>query len=460
MKKNNDFYSVHNRFYLFLITLCTIINFPYLHAQTPIPNGNEFQVNTHTSNNQRGPGIALDEDGNFVVSWGSSEQDGSDSGIYAQLFNKDGSPKGNEFRVNTTTASVQSGASVGMDRDGDFVIAWQSDGQDGSGFGIYAKQYDKNGNPTSGEFQVNSHTSSSQVSPSVAMDCDGNFVITWTSDGQDGSGSGIYAQRYNSDGTTNDNEFLVNTHTDNNQEISKIDVACDGHFIITWQSLNQDGSANGIFAQRYNNDGTIEGGEFQVNTYTANHQAGSNVGINNDGVFVIAWQSKAQASTEKNHDVYAQLYNNNGTPNGSEFLVNTVTINGAQSAVNTDIDEDGNFVIAWQSGTGFSFNVFAQLYDSNGMPEGNQFRVNTFTSGRQRFPSVGMVNDGDFVIALQSEYQDGSGDGIFARRYGVFSTNEVPTLSEWGLLILALLLMILGTLYLLQPRFDEKYDGI
>lgn len=32
---------------------------------------------------------------------------------------------------------------------------------------------------------------------------------------------------------------------------------------------------------------------------------------------------------------------------------------------------------------------------------------------------------------------------------------DVPTLSEWGLIILALLLMTLGTLYLVQPNFRE-----
>jgi len=33
---------------------------------------------------------------------------------------------------------------------------------------------------------------------------------------------------------------------------------------------------------------------------------------------------------------------------------------------------------------------------------------------------------------------------------------DVPTLSEWGLIVLALLFMTLGTLYLLQPQFNQK----
>lgn len=38
-------------------------------------------------------------------------------------------------------------------------------------------------------------------------------------------------------------------------------------------------------------------------------------------------------------------------------------------------------------------------------------------------------------------------------------TTEVPTLSEWGLIVLALLLMTLGTLYLLQPNFGGQKEA-
>jgi hypothetical protein len=50
------------------------------------------------------------------------------------------------------------------------------------------------------EFLVNTYTTGSQSSPSIAMDSDGDFVIAWTSYGQDGSYVGVYAQRYNSSG--------------------------------------------------------------------------------------------------------------------------------------------------------------------------------------------------------------------------------------------------------------------
>jgi hypothetical protein len=40
-------------------------------------------------------------------------------------------------------------------------------------------------------------TPNSQYSPAVAADALGNFVIVWRSIGQDGSGDGVFGQRYN-----------------------------------------------------------------------------------------------------------------------------------------------------------------------------------------------------------------------------------------------------------------------
>ena len=152
----------------------------------------ETLVNTYTSNYQTSPSVAVDADGDFVVAWQSNAQDGDGYGIYAQLYNELGVAVGSEFRVNTTTASNQSAPSVAVDADGDFVVAWVSSGQDGSGFGVYAQRYNASGAAVGSEFRVNTYTASTQSAPSVAVDADGDFVVAWQSSGQDGSSFGVY----------------------------------------------------------------------------------------------------------------------------------------------------------------------------------------------------------------------------------------------------------------------------
>ena len=324
--------------------------------------GSEFQVNTYTSSNQRYPSIAQDADGDFVITWQSRGQDDSGDGIYAQRYNTDGSPAGGEFRVNTVTTGSQYRPSIALDADGDFVIAWQSSGQGGgSGYDIYAQRYNGDGSPAGGEFQVNTYINFSQRDSSIALDADGDFVIAWKSYRQDGDSHGIYAQRYNADGSPAGSEFQVNTFTANSQSDPGVALDADGDFVIAWQSVGQDGSTYGIYAQRYNADGSPAGSEFQVNTFTTSHQANPSIALDADGDFVIAWRSYGQDGS--NNGIYAQRYNADGSPAGSEFQVNTfITLDQRNPSI--ALDADGDFVIAWASNgqDGDGSGVYAQRY--------------------------------------------------------------------------------------------------
>jgi hypothetical protein len=86
----------------------------------------------------------MDDSGGHVITWHSNLQDGSGYGIYGQRYSATGAAQGSEFRVNTFTTSDQLFGQAAMDADGDFVVAWQSDQQDGSGTGVYARQFRTN----------------------------------------------------------------------------------------------------------------------------------------------------------------------------------------------------------------------------------------------------------------------------------------------------------------------------
>jgi hypothetical protein len=43
---------------------------------------------------------------------------------------------------------------------------------------------------------VNTYTTSRQARPAVASDAPGNFVVAWESNTQDGSNYGVFGQRY------------------------------------------------------------------------------------------------------------------------------------------------------------------------------------------------------------------------------------------------------------------------
>jgi hypothetical protein len=388
--------------------------------------GSEFRVNTVTNNNQlfwlqgKQQTVAMDDTGNFVVIWSSRYQDGSGYGIYAQRYSALGAPQGNEFLVNTTTIDNQNFSTVAMDADGDFVVSWSSSGQDGSGDGVYAQRYNAMGVAQGAEFRVNSYTTSNQFDSTIAMDADGDFVVSWTSYGQEGSGSGtgIYAQRYNAMGVAQGAEFRVNSHTTNNQKSTTVAMDADGDFVVSWTSSAQDGSgsSDGIYAQRFNAAGVAQGGEFKVNSYTPSNQQSSTVAMDADGNFVVTWSSDGQDAS--GNGIYAQRYNAAGIAQGGEFKANSYTTNNQQYSAVAMV-ANGDFVISWTSSgqDGNSNGIYAQRYSSAGMVQGGEFRVNSYTSGSQRSPAVAMDVDGDFVISWTSNGQDGSGYGVYAQRF-------------------------------------------
>ena len=216
--------------------------------------GGEFQVNTYTTGDQKSPSVAIDGSGKFVVVWQSDAQDGNKAGVFGQRFDAGATPQGAEFQVNIFTPNGQYSPRVASDAAGDFVVVWSTEPTDGSGYGVDGRRFNGSGTPISGEFRVNTYTFGNQTFPEVAMDSAGNFLVAWQSQGQDDpaapSGIGIYAKQFGVSGRPAGAEFPVNTYTTGDQTRPSVALDDRGHFVITWQSNGQDGSGYGIFARR------------------------------------------------------------------------------------------------------------------------------------------------------------------------------------------------------------------
>jgi hypothetical protein len=380
------------------------------------PLGPEFRVNSYTTSNQSYPSVARDPVGNFIVVWTSNTQDGASLGVFGQRYSNAGAPLGPEFRVNTYTTGAQYLASVASDGTGNFVVVWQSNGQEGTE-SIFGQRYSFNGAPLGGEFRVNTYTTDDQAFPSVGVSNAGNFVVTWQSYGQDGSSWGVFGQRFNGGGFPLGTEFRVNTYTTSGESAASVSSDLGGDFLVVWHATGEDGSGLGIFGQRFNLIGTPVGSEFRVNTYTTNLQAYPAVAADNSGNFVVVWHSLQQDGSLMG--VFGQRYASSGAPLGGEFRVNTYTTS-YQVLPDVAMDGAGNFVVAWSSygPDGATYGVFAQRFDSAGTPLGAEFRVNTYTTNGQTRSAVAADPLGNFVVTWDSQTQDGLGLGVFGQRYG------------------------------------------
>ena len=271
------------------------------------PLGDEFRVNTYSGGDESFPVIAMDAEGDFVVTWDTfnpSVGDGYD--VYARRFSSAGVPLGDDFVVNTDVPNHDYTSSIAMDDAGNFVVVWHSEFQDGSGHGVYGRLFDASGQGKGNEFRVNSTTTNHQLFPSVAMVLDGDFVVAWQSEAQDGSGTGVFAQRFSAGGAPLGPEFIVNTFTSGPQEAPSVATDAAGNFLIAWESFGPEPSGLGVRARAFRADGSALGGEFGVNTYLTSDQAFASVGMNLHGDAVIAWQSFGQDGDR--NGIYAQRY--------------------------------------------------------------------------------------------------------------------------------------------------------
>jgi len=314
-----------------------------------LPLGSEFRVNTHTSAQQMNPRVASDADGKFVVAW-DSWQDGFGKGVYGRRFDADGVPLGGEFRVNVVTVFDQIAPKVAANGAGEFVVVWIDVN---STFplqrAVLARRYDAAGLPVGGEITiVGSSPDPSPFARGVILDDAGEFVVDWTSADLSYPNlidEDVFARRFDGGGPTGD-PFQLNTYSTSDQSRGELAALTGGDFVVVWDSYDQDGSGWGIFGRRFDAAGTPLGPEFQVSSYTPNWQSQSAVAADGAGGFLVVWQSDGQDGS--GDGIFAQRYDPAGRPVGAELQVNDSTTGDQQSPA-VAARGLGEFVVTWQS---------------------------------------------------------------------------------------------------------------
>jgi Ca2+-binding RTX toxin-like protein len=373
--------------------------------------GSQTLVNTFTSGNQSGSSIAALADGGWVVTWESVFQDGDSYGVYQQRYDAAGAKVGVETRVNSTTAASQYASSVTGLSDGGWVVTWNSLFQDGSGGGAYQQHYDSNGGTVGVETRVNTTTAGDQFGKSIVGLADGGWIVTWQSVDQDGS---VYQQRYRADGTPVASEVRINTTTLNSQIEPSVTALADGGWVSTWTSYDQDGDATGIYQQRYAAFGAKVGSETLVNTETGGDQFHSSVASLSDGGWVVIWVSVGQDGDRGS--IYQQRYESTGDKAGIETLVNTTTQDNQLDPSIVGL-ADGGWIVTWVSSgqDGDGDGVYQQRYDAGGVRLGGETLISATTVGFQNAPSVVALADGGWEVSWESSV--GAVSDIYQRHF-------------------------------------------
>jgi hypothetical protein len=400
-------------------------------------------------------------DGDFVVVWQSQGSLGTDTSswsVQGRRYASNGLPQGDQFQVNTQTSSAQIRPHVASAPDGDFVVVWQSfdsSGTDTSEGSIQGRRFASDGSAQGSEFQVNTYTTGQQRAPRAAVKDGGDFAVVWASygaDGSDTSGFSVQGQRFASDGSPQGPQLQVNTYTTSYQDVPSVAAAADGGFVVVWQSFGSAGtdtSSWSVQGQRYASDGSAQGAEFQVNTYTTSSQYGASLARTTpDGGFVVAWQSYGSfGSDTSDASIQAQRFTSDGSLLGAQFQVNTYTP-FYQYNPSIAAEDGGEFVVVWQTypspepSITTGWDVQGRRFAADGSPLGAEFQVNTYTTLFQEYPSVAARPDGGFVVAWVDGawFPPNPAPNIKAQRFA--APSAVPSLSPAAAAAGALLLLL------------------
>ena len=245
--------------------------------------GPEFLVNQHTPGMQAEPAVSADAEGNVTVAWSGDCGPWDYDGVCARRLTPHGLPLTPQIEVNTWIAGVQSRPAVTSSRDGEFLVLWQGSPSDR----VWGRMFTAEGVPYAGPHALNS-TPDEYSRPVAATDGDGHHFVVSAADGADGSGTGIEGLRLFSNFSTAAGEFRVNSYTAGAQSEPSV-AEYGGNFIVVWSSEGQDRSYDGVYGQRYDRDLQRIGFEFRVNSYTTNFQSEPAVASDAKGNWVVVW---------------------------------------------------------------------------------------------------------------------------------------------------------------------------
>ena len=328
-------------------------------------SGEEILIKEGASVVWSDPQIALLSDGRIVLTHVGNELVGTS--IRIQIFNPDGTTDTPETTIAVSTGVPQN-VTVGALPNGTTVLAWY----DPLSQGVLAQIIDPDGSKIGSEISVNPQTGGSGQQITVLSD--GRFVISWSDDSQSGgdqSGRAVRAQIFEQDGTTAGGPFLLNALTDSTQEQATTAALAGGGFVAVWRdgAFNSgDSSAVGISAQIFDANGAKVGGQFLVNSTTADVQQRPEVAVLPDGGFVVAWFDHSVVTLEHPFiSIKAQAFAADGQKAGAEFEVSSIAFFEHYS-LSIAVLPDGRFVVTWdddgQTKADPSFlGAYAQIFD-------------------------------------------------------------------------------------------------
>ena len=346
--------------------------------------------------NAYGSAVGIDALGRTVVVYRTDGLLATGSGVWARAFNADGTEWHTWIAVASGTGTDQTSPSIAMDDAGNFIVTYESSG-DGSGNAVYVRRYNSDFSAAGTTQQVNVTTAGNQQMASVAMLDLNYYVVVWSGQGP-GDNDGVFARQFSVNGvppviTSNGGGATAAKSVAENTTAVTTVTATDADMPSQILTYSISGGADAAKFTINSSTGVltfITAPDFETPTDFGADNVYDVVVQASDGVL---FNSQAIAVTVTNQAVTVLTTTGNATVNaGSVYTLNlsanedvtSWTINWGDGSVETFVGNSASATHTYSSG-GFTFNILASATDASGTVFQNQLLVPTYTGGDSVF---------------------------------------------------------------------------
>ena len=320
-----------------------------------------------------------------------------------------------------------------------FYVSWI--GPDSDGSGIFRRKWNKDMQPVGGDEKLNLIENSNQFDPvSAAVQGGEGLLVVWCDEQLDGNSHGVFGRFFLSTTappTPNPtpaptpqpttatpitpqptsepspvpgvvpSEMQINTHTVSEQSNSDSAQLTSGQAVVVWQSI-QTGAGFDVFAQVFNADGTRFGSEFLINQETENNQGSPAIcGLSNGG-YVVVWNN--WISSTSGIEVWGQRFSRTHNPVGVKFEVSLQPSIGAPVDPDIACQQSGGFIVTFVTNNKW---IYAQMFHEDGQKNGG-IRTVTGSGILISWPRITTFNSNNGFVIVWTGL-----DGPLTTDYGI-----------------------------------------
>ena len=365
---------------------------------------------------------AINDAGAYAVAWTGKNSASTDSSIYTQLFNADGSPISAAVKLDGAASAQDIAPQIATLTDGSYIVTWYINGG-----GVYVQRFDDAGVAVGNTVPLIAQGSSNNASPQVTVLDSGSYVVTWQ--GQTSGDYHIYVQQFDATGTPSTPVVLdASTGNSTNYEtLPQITSLANGGYVVTWSGYNYSNSNynSSTYVQQFDANGARVGSIVELNG-ASNANFGSEytypyVAALTGGGYAITWMEYTDTNGSDDYTVFVQQFSAGGSKVGA-----TVQLDASHNNTSNNYDElpritalgDGGYVVTWMSLGSSNWDVNVQKFDASGGLVGGVVQLQASSGATDLYPQVTAVGtNGEYMVTWYGYASGISGYHLFVQKF-------------------------------------------